>query len=1306
MDIRYITKTLFVIFLLFFGTVFSQTVHQVSAGDSTLAAAVSDAADGDIIELVSDGGVYTNPNQMVVSKNLVIRGHADLIEKPIIKYVGSSTGAYIFKVEGSPRIEFENLEFDGDGTAEGGAALAKYALRLDNADTSGTMQIFVNNCVMHDFNEKIIKPYANCGMDSLVVRNSIFYNGAKEGIVFYTGSSGDPAVRLKYGEVSNSTFYNFVREAIKGDTNPDIKLVVDHCTFYDCGGPDKPFIYVDDLTDVVVKNSIMQKNLETGNFMRFESDANVVSNIVFWDVNDIDIDNTNSVTDTLLADPLFADAANGDFTLMEGSPAIGYADDGSAVGDPRWDPTVGAPKVHKIEAGTDVLKAAIDAAADGDIIELVSSGGMYLSADQIVLDKNIVIRGRAELAQKPVLKYIGTSTGAYMFKIEGSPRVEYENLEFDGDGTAEGGAALAKYALRLDNGDTSGTMQVFVENCVLHDFNEKIIKPYANCGMDSLVVRNSILYNGAKEGIVFYTGSSGDPAVHIKYGEVSNCTFYNFVREAIKGDTNPDIKLVVDHCTFYDIGGPDKPFIYVDDLTDVVVKNSVMQKNLETGNFMRFESDANVVSNVVFWDVFDRDIDNTDSVTDTLYADPLFADAEAGDFTLGETSPARTAGEGGTPVGDLRWAIDPNAFLLSVSTSGGGIVQLDPAGGVYDPGTVVTMTAVPDLGWEFESWTGNVFPPNANPINITMNKNESIVATFKNLTPQVTVEIDTIGLGHVDVSPEPIEGTYDQGTSLTLTAVPQENWEFVEWLGDISGTENPTTFAADSNMNVTASFQSTLTQFDLVINVVGRGSVTQLPTPVIATYDTASVVELTGIADLGWEFSAWTGDLESGLNPASVQMDSNITITATFMETQYSSHSIEVDTSWNLLDAVQIAINNSFIDSLILVTDGGEYLINNEIILDSTNLVIRGKDDLEQKPIIKYTGSSTSAAIFKIIGSPTVVVENLEIDGDGKGEGAAALAKYFLRLDNGDAEGTMKVFVNNVTAHDMPDKFIKLYSFCGVDSLIVHNSVFYNNAKEGISLFQGSSGDPAAELKYAEIVNCTFYNLTREGIKADTNPNTVVRVDHCTFYDCGGPDKPFIYVDDMTDFVVKNSIFEKNLEDGNFLRFESDENIVSNIIFWDLNDYTIDNTTSITDTLRADPMFKDPANGDFTLLEGSPAYGFADDGKAAGDLRWEKFPVGLEEVVEIIPQVFYLKQNYPNPFNPSTTITFGLNKAGKTKMVVYNVLGREVATLVNKEMAAGTYTVQFQNSNLASGVYFYRLTSGKNVSIKKMLLVK
>ncbi len=88
---------------------------------------------------------------------------------------------------------------------------------------------------------------------------------------------------------------------------------------------------------------------------------------------------------------------------------------------------------------------------------------------------------------------------------------------------------------------------------------------------------------------------------------------------------------------------------------------------------------------------------------------------------------------------------------------------------------------------------------------------------------------------------------------------------------------------------------------------------------------------------------------------------------------------------------------------------------------------------------------------------------------------------------------------------------------------------------------------------------------------------------------------------------------------------------------------------------------------------------------------------------------FNLQQNYPNPFNPSTVINYELATGGKTQLKVYNVLGNEIATLVNEEKPAGRYQVAFgkgAEENLASGCYFYRLTSGTYTEVRKMLLVK
>ncbi|MBC8043177.1 MAG: T9SS type A sorting domain-containing protein, partial [Rhizobacter sp.] len=85
---------------------------------------------------------------------------------------------------------------------------------------------------------------------------------------------------------------------------------------------------------------------------------------------------------------------------------------------------------------------------------------------------------------------------------------------------------------------------------------------------------------------------------------------------------------------------------------------------------------------------------------------------------------------------------------------------------------------------------------------------------------------------------------------------------------------------------------------------------------------------------------------------------------------------------------------------------------------------------------------------------------------------------------------------------------------------------------------------------------------------------------------------------------------------------------------------------------------------------------------------------------------FVLKQNYPNPFNPATTLVYQLPQAATVSLKIYDVLGREVATLVNVRQAAGTYTAQFNASKLSSGVYFYKLVAGAFVQTKKMLLVK
>ncbi len=98
--------------------------------------------------------------------------------------------------------------------------------------------------------------------------------------------------------------------------------------------------------------------------------------------------------------------------------------------------------------------------------------------------------------------------------------------------------------------------------------------------------------------------------------------------------------------------------------------------------------------------------------------------------------------------------------------------------------------------------------------------------------------------------------------------------------------------------------------------------------------------------------------------------------------------------------------------------------------------------------------------------------------------------------------------------------------------------------------------------------------------------------------------------------------------------------------------------------------------------------------------------VAVDYAKNDMPEDFVLSQNYPNPFNPTTTIKYQLPQGSNVKLVVYDVLGKEVSVLVNDFKSAGTYTANFNASNLASGIYFCRMEAGSFVKVNKMLLIK
>ncbi len=116
----------------------------------------------------------------------------------------------------------------------------------------------------------------------------------------------------------------------------------------------------------------------------------------------------------------------------------------------------------------------------------------------------------------------------------------------------------------------------------------------------------------------------------------------------------------------------------------------------------------------------------------------------------------------------------------------------------------------------------------------------------------------------------------------------------------------------------------------------------------------------------------------------------------------------------------------------------------------------------------------------------------------------------------------------------------------------------------------------------------------------------------------------------------------------------------------------------------------------------------SNDGHLYGDVQLSAIPtdVKTEKQFSQLPNQYSLEQNYPNPFNPSTTIEFKLPETSHVTLKIYDITGREVASLVNEDKTAGNYKVNFNASNLASGVYFYRIQSGNYVKTNKMILMK
>ncbi|MCP4541231.1 MAG: hypothetical protein GY832_29210 [Chloroflexi bacterium] len=220
---------------------------------------------------------------------------------------------------------------------------------------------------------------------------------------------------------------------------------------------------------------------------------------------------------------------------------------------------------------------------------------------------------------------------------------------------------------------------------------------------------------------------------------------------------------------------------------------------------------------------------------------------------------------------------------LTVNLIGSG--PITPTAGTHDhiSGTLVSLSATPDPGWQFDGWSGDA--TGSTPPPLLMDRPRVVTATFSQI-PTYTLTVDTAGDGSGSVDLDPGGPIYDEGTVVTMTANAAHGSYFAGWTGDVESANSTETITMDSDKVVTATFSVTPpVTYSLTIDVLGSGTVT--PTAGTHNYISGTIVSLAAAADSGWTFNGWSGDA-GGSNPTTtVTMTGNRSITATFTQDEY-----------------------------------------------------------------------------------------------------------------------------------------------------------------------------------------------------------------------------------------------------------------------------------------------------------------------------------------------------------------------------------------------------------------------------------
>ncbi len=458
----------------------------------------------------------------------------------------------------------------------------------------------------------------------------------------------------------------------------------------------------------------------------------------------------------------------------------------------------------------------------------------------------------------------------------------------------------------------------------------------------------------------------------------------------------------------------------------------------------------------------------------------------------------------------------------------------------------------------------------------------------------------------------------------------------------------------------------------------------------------------------------------------------------------------------DLKDAL-MAVNGGFAADVIeLVTDGGFYEFS-DVDSISVPLTIRAADGLAVKPTIRAAIGDTLGRYLEVWADFTV--ENVIFEGTrSDGSLNEFSSKDVIAIVPNPTTGTQA----NTPRLDITVKGCEFYNVSqsgttvaegkanairvtkgdtdaesGVKALVgvmVVEDCHFENIYDEVILAQKVSGtdDPAVRVADSVYVrNCTFVNcagpdnqacITFKGAKGAQVLTAVLTFENLTFYNSN---PRTIYSRESENVTVRDILIANTNplgKAGSLVKIDRDGSTISHI-----DTFAIDTTGMSTfDRFVAgpgeqtgygnatldeatiysyDPEFTDAANGNLEV--NSPYLYFrSSTGGFIGDNRWATAPPPTGIDTETKPMGFTLSQNYPNPFNPSTRINYTLDEPSVVNLVVYDLNGAEVATLVQDAKPSGSYSVTWNASEVSSGLYVYTLTTNGQSISHKMLLLK